>query len=305
MKIKTYRDLKSKDELLPLMDQAFRWPFNPRVFESLVKIDPRLKDGPVGFCAIENGRVVGFVGVLNLATKTLGGEIEHVGGIYGVATLPGYTRRGISTALMHRAHEYFKEEGYRFSFLNTSPTLIAYAFYKKLGYVDALEYPSVYKVMKAEKVKLRKTGKAVKLDFDKILRIYNKFSKDKTGFVVRDKNHLRALKKAEGLNARNFLISRNGYVVFKKDRNGVGIREIAALTTEETSKLIGLIENKTKATVYDRTVLDRNILQVYKSRGYIVQKRSHDIMMVKPLTAYASLKEAYGDRFYISGLDVF
>ncbi|RLI14629.1 hypothetical protein DRO41_05425 [Candidatus Bathyarchaeota archaeon] len=305
MKIKTYRDLKSKDELLPLMDQAFRWPFNPRVFESLVKIDPELKDGPVGFCAIENGHIVGFVGVLNLATKTLSGEIEHVGGIYGVATLPGYTRRGISTALMHRAHEYFKEKGYRFSFLNTSPTLIAYAFYKKLGYVDALEYPSVYKVMKAEKVKLRKTGKAVKLDFDKILRIYNKFSKDKTGFVVRDKNHLRALKKAEGLNARNFLISRNGYVVFKKDRNGVGIREIAALTTEETSKLIGLIENKTKATVYDRTVLDRNILQVYKSRGYIVQKRSHDIMMVKPLTAYATFKEAYGDRFYISGLDVF
>ena len=48
MEITTYRELQSKDELLPLMDQAFEWPFNPVEFEEIIKADPRLQHGPVG-----------------------------------------------------------------------------------------------------------------------------------------------------------------------------------------------------------------------------------------------------------------
>jgi len=114
MEILTYRDLKSKDELLPLMDNAFRWPFNPRWFEDFIKIDPRLKNSPVGFCAVENGIVVGFVGVLDLATRTLNGSVEFVGGVYGVATMPSHVRKGISTVLMNRAHQHFKRKNIAF-----------------------------------------------------------------------------------------------------------------------------------------------------------------------------------------------
>jgi len=125
MKILSYRDLKSKDGLLPLLDHAFHWVFNQRQFENLIRIDPRSKNGPVGFCAVENERIIGHVGVLDLATRTLDGKVEYVGGLYGVATLPGYTRRGVCTALMDKAHQYFKEKDCLFSFLATSPTLTA------------------------------------------------------------------------------------------------------------------------------------------------------------------------------------
>jgi len=102
MKITTYRELESKNELLPLMDQAFEWPFSPMEFEEEIKDHPRLKDNPVGYAAIEDSQLVGFVGVMDLATRTIDGAEETVGGIWGVATHPAYARRGISTALMQR-----------------------------------------------------------------------------------------------------------------------------------------------------------------------------------------------------------
>ncbi len=306
MKILTYRELKVKDGLLPLMDQAFRWPFNPRRFEKFIRIDPRSKDSPVGFCAVENDKVVGYVGVLDLATRTLDGDVKYVGGIYGVATLPGYTQRGISTALMNKSHEYFKSKGYHFSFLNTSPTLIAYAFYRKLGYSDVLEYSSVYKVLKKRgKAKSSLEVISGKLDFDKILKIFREFSKGKTGFVVRDVAYMKMIKKAESLTARQFIVSDYGYVIFRKEKTGVWIRELVALNSKEAERLISYVEEMAKDLVYDRAVLDEQLLRVYASRGYTVQRRSHGVLMVKPLTTSVSFTETYGDNFYLSGLDTF
>jgi len=275
MEILTYRDLKSKDELLPLMDNAFRWPFNPRWFEDFIKIDPRLKNSPVGFCAVENGTVVGFVGVLDLATRTLNGNVEFVGGVYGVATMPSHVRKGISTVLMSRAHQHFKEKKYRFSFLTTSRTIIAHSFYKKLGYTDLFESPSAYKVLKAKKAKSTTKEKHAKLDFDKLLKIYDECVGGKTGFVVRDKAYLKMLKKAEGLSAKQCIIDEEGYVLFRRERSGIWIRELVALNTKEMDRLISLVEGKAKDLTYERTVLDEALLQAYKSRGYMIQKRSH------------------------------
>jgi len=126
MKIIPTRDLESKDGLLPLLDHAFYGIFNHRQFEDLAKIDSRLKNSPVGFCAVEDGRIIGHVGVMDLATRTLDRSIEYVGGVYNVATLPGYTRKGVCTTLMSRAHEYFRDKRYGFSFLSTSQALVAH-----------------------------------------------------------------------------------------------------------------------------------------------------------------------------------
>jgi ribosomal protein S18 acetylase RimI-like enzyme len=305
VRILTYRDLESKDGLLPLMDQAFRWPFNPKSFEDLVKIDPRLRNGPVGFCGVEDAQVVGFVGVLDLPTRALDGTVEYVGGIYGVATLPSRAREGISTALMNSAHRHFEEKGYRFSFLDTRPSLIAHAFFKKLGYTDVFEYPSAYKVIGHEKAKPSGEGDTARLDLDRILEIFNEFSRDKTGFVIRDKAHMKMLKKDEGITAKKCVMSQKGYAIFRKDKDGVCVRELVALDLEETERLVSLIEQKAKTLVYDRSVLDSGLLRVYESRGYMIHRRSHGVMMVKPLAANASFSETYGDRFYVSGLDHF
>jgi predicted acetyltransferase len=305
MEILTYRELKSKAGLLPLLDHAFNWVFSQCQFEDSIKIDPRLKDGPVSFCAVENERIIGNVGVMDIATRTLDGKIEYVGGIYGVATLPGFARRGVSTTLMNRAQRYFEERGHRFSFLATSPALIAHAFYEKLGYVDLIEYPSAYNIIKDKKTAASKKRHDSGLDLDKILRIYNEFSRSKTGFVVRDKAYLKMLKRVEGLKPKQSIVNERGYVIFREDKAGIWIRELVSLDAGEMNRLVGLMEDRTKGVVYDRAVLDGTLLDVYRSRGYMIQERGYAVMMFKPLAADASFKQAYGNSFHLSRLDLF
>jgi len=308
MEIRTYRELKSTDELLPLLDHAFRWTFNRRSFEQVAKMDPRLKDSPIGFCGLENGHIIGFAGVMDLPTRTLKGNVEHVGGVYGVATLPGQTRKGICTALFERVHEYFREKGYRFSVLGTNHTIVAYGLYRKLGYADLFECPSAYKLIKTKQTKPpeKETDKP---DLDKMLKIYNERVKGKTGFVVRDAAYFKLLKKTEGFTQKECIVDKEGYVLFKEVKgmwvNGIWIRELAALNAKQMNKLLDKAEAKAKEMIYDRAVMDEKLLQVYRSRGYMVQERSHGVMMVKPLAAEANFGKTYGDRFYMTGLDFF
>lgn len=44
MKILTYRDLESRDDILPLLDHAFNWVFDQRQFENAIKIDPQIEE---------------------------------------------------------------------------------------------------------------------------------------------------------------------------------------------------------------------------------------------------------------------
>lgn len=156
MEITTYRDLEMRDEFLPLFQHAFWWSYYPQEFEKIIKVDPRLQNSPVGYVATKHNHLTGFVGVMDITTRTLEGIEEKVGGIWGVITHPAFARRGISTALLQKSHEYFRDNGYKFSLLNTNKSLIAHAFYQKLGYREALTYPSAYKVIERTKKTTRK-----------------------------------------------------------------------------------------------------------------------------------------------------
>jgi len=160
-------------------------------------------------------------------------------------------------------------------------------------------------VLKAKKTKSTMKGRSPKFDVDKILKIYNVYMKGKTGFVVRNEADLKVLKKGERLTARECIIDSEGYVLFRIERNAIWIRELLALNAQEMDKLIGLVEEKAKDLVYDRTVFDDRLLQVYKSRGYMVEKRSHSVLMVKPLSTHALLEQTYGKKLYTTGLDLF
>jgi ribosomal protein S18 acetylase RimI-like enzyme len=264
-----------------------------------------LKDSPVGFSAIENDSVVGFVGVMDVATRTLDGEMAHVGGVYGVATMPSHVRKGISAALMNTAHQHFRDKGYRFSFLGTSHTIIAHSFYKKLGYTDLLEIPSAYKVLRAKTARPSVKEGTAKLDFDRIMKIYNAYVEGRTGLVVRNQAYLNMLKKSERLTDKQCIVDEEGYVLFRKERGNVWVRELLALNAEEIGRLISLVEEEAKDLIYDRAVFDSTLLQAYKSHGYMIQERSHSVIMVKPLKANASFKQTYGSKFYLTGLDSF
>lgn len=259
---------------------------------------------------MENNQVVGFVGMLDLATRTLKGNVEHVGGIYGVATLPGYTRKGVCTALMNRAHEHFKEKGYRFSLLGTSRTIVAHSLYEKLGYRDLLEAQSAYKVTETTKTEPVEKPASQKLDIRRLLKTYKRHMRSKAGLVVRDEDHFRMFEKNEGLGGKNCLFDKEGYVLFTDIKqgswvNGVWIRELVASNVKPMNRLLERIEKRAKHLICDRAVLDGLLLEVYRSRGYMVIERSHSVMMVKPLLPEASFPEVYGKEIHMTGLDFF
>ncbi len=305
LKIMTYLDLKSETtSLLPLLEQALGWPFNAREFNRSIRIDSRLRAGAVGFCALEDEKVVSYVGVMDLATRTLSGTKEYVGGIYGVATLPGYTRRGFSRALLNTAHEYFRDKGYRFSFLNTSPVLVACSLYRKLGYSDVVYYPSAYKSL-TQKASTTKKEAITKLDLDRVLAIYNRYVEGKVGFVSRDRSFLEMLVKDKRLVKKGFLLGKKGYAVFRKERHSTRIQELVALSSGEAERLIEEVEQKARDIVYARAVLDKTLLQIYQSKGYIVLNEGHGVFMVKPLEAGTTFEQVYGREFFQTQLDNF
>jgi len=296
MRIITYRELKSRDELLPLFQHAFWWPFSPQEFEKTIKADPRLQHSPVGYAAIEDNRLVGFVGVMDIATRTLESSEEKVGGIWGVVTHPAYARKGISTALMKRSHEYFREEGYKFSLLNTSKSLIAYRFYRKLGYRDILNYPSVYKVITKQKKITKKINRKIKLDWNKVLEIFDQATKDHTGFVVRSPRYGKMLETRKRVQPRKSIVADKGYALLKEEGGNVGIREIIAFTKEETDRLITQSEEKAKKTVIAEAVLNNDLQKAYLSHGFMLLEDSYGLLMSKPLTK-ANFREVYGHKF--------
>jgi GNAT superfamily N-acetyltransferase len=307
MNILTYRELEQKSALLPLMEQAFGWPFNPMEYEKTIKADPRLKDGSVGFCFLKEGKVLGYVGVMDLALRTATGKVENVGGLYGVATLPGYTRQGVCTALINRAHEYFLEKGYRFAFLTTSPTIVAHALYNKLGYSDVASLLSAYRMKgKTEQRETSKRETVLKWDYDRMLELFHEYVKGKTGFVVRDEAYLKTLIKQYEISPKECIMTQEGYVIFKKEKKLARIRELVARSQGEMSRLIGLVEDRARTIIIGRLgVWNPIVNQVYRSRGFTVLETGYGVLMVKELVSDASFSDCYGDRFQMSALDGF
>jgi len=299
MKITTYRELQSKDELLPLW-----WPFNPREFEKVIKVDRRLQNNPVGYVAIEDDQAVGFAGIMDIDTRILEDSQEKVGGIWGVVTHPAYARRGISTTLMQKCHEYFRKGGYKFSLLNTSKSLVAYAFYQKLGYRDVTVYPSVYKVIIETKTSTKKTREKVELNWKKILTIYNQATKGLTGFVIRDRQYGRMLEARKTIQPEKCIVTPKGYALLSDTEGSITVQELTALTKEEISKLITQVEARAKKTVVDQAVLDENLQKTYQSHGFMMLEDSYNVLMYKSLTD-TTFAETYGNKFYATAADFF
>lgn len=305
MKIVTYRELEPKDDIMMLMELAFWWPSSPKDFEERINSDLRLKNGPVGFCAVEDGRLAGFVGVMDIPTKTVSGETEIIGGIWAVGTNPDFARLGICKNLMESAHDSFRSQKYRFSFLCTSRTIIAYAIYQKLGYteVEAVnQFKGVYKVLD----KIESGGKNVgsALNPEKIYQFYERFVEDKTGFVIRQKDFVTMFAKRKRFDEGKSIQKEKGYALVAERQNVIRIQDLVALDDTTYQELVDEIEQTAKSGVINRLVADERLLGIYKSKGYRVQKEDDSVLMIKNLTD-ADVDKVYGKSFYIGALDWF
>jgi predicted acetyltransferase len=304
MEIVTYRQLELKDSFMLLMDQAFWWPLSPAQLEKLISLDLRLKNSPIGFCAVENGKLAAFVGVMDIPTKTVSGNVETVGGIWCVATNPRFANRGICKTLMDKAHQYFLVKKYHFSFLTTSRTIIAYAIYVKMGYVEVEKvnnYPEAYKVLPEEKLEKKVE---VKLDPEKIFNLYQKSVRDKTGFVVRQNDFLAVSSERKRFDEKKSVLLEKGYVLVGGPREVSRIMELVSLDEQTYHKLLDQIESITPNGVIDRMITEEKLLEIYKNRGYRIEEGDHGVVMVKRLGKF-DFEEKYGDAFHIGMMDLF
>jgi predicted acetyltransferase len=305
MKIVSYRELEPKDDFMMLMELAFWWPISPGTMEERIRTDARLKDGPVGFCVVEDDRLVGFVGVMDIATRTLEGVVETIGGIWAVATDPGFAQQGICKTLMEKAHDYFRSQNYRFSFLCTTRTIIAYAFYRKSGYeeVEAVnQFKGVFKVLDRAESAARSVSPTI--DPERIYRLYERFVQGRTGFVVRQKDFVTMYAKRKRFDEKKSIFKQNAYALVTENQGVIKVQDLVALDNAACEELIDQIEMVAQKGVIHRRIGDQRLLSIYKSRGYRLQEEDDGVMMVKNLID-TRIDEVYGDSFYIGALDWF
>ncbi len=305
MQIVTYRELEPKDDFMMLMDVAFWWPISPKTMQDRIETDARLKHSPVGFCAVKDGRLIGFVGVMDIPTKTISGETEIIGGVWAVATNPGFARQGICKTLMENALDYFRLQNYRFSFLCTGRTIIAYAIYEKMGYeeVEAVNrLKAVYKVL--DKPESEEKDVQVYLNPEKIYGIYQKFTENKTGFVIRQKDFVTVFGRRKRFDEKKSILKPKGYALLAEGQNVMKVQDLVALDYDTYTELIDEIEGLAKNGVINGSVSDETLVDTYKSRGYWTQKGHHGVLMVKSLKD-VQFDQIYGTSFYIGSLDWF
>ena len=77
-------------------------------------------------------------------TKTING-VEKIGYLWTVCTKPTAFRKGVAINLVKEAHDRLLSNGVRYSFLGTERSLIAYNFFRKLGYSDFIDSNMCFK----------------------------------------------------------------------------------------------------------------------------------------------------------------
>jgi predicted acetyltransferase len=304
MQIVTYRELESKDEFMILMEQAFGWPMTPQRLEKIINLDIRLKDSPVGFCAVENDILAGFVGVLDIPTRTVIGQEERAGGIWCVATNPRYVRKGTSKTLMDVAHRYFQQRGYSFAFLQTNRTFIACAIYEKMGYLEVdkfNQYPIAFKVLQKER---SETSSMKELDPASFFDIYQESVKNKAGFVIRQSDFFNLFLERRRFDAEISVREDSGYALVSALQDVVRIGEFISLDDKTYQKILGRVEAAAQGGVIDLMVTDQKLLETYRANGYHIQSGSHMVFMVKKLAGF-EFQEKYGSNFHIGMQDLF
>lgn len=116
MKISGYDEIDWQ-QALELNLIGFDWYLTPNLVKNILNADNRIPKN-YAIYGVENGEVLGQVGILIDDTKTING-IEKVGYLWTVCTKPNAFRTGVATKLIEEAHGRLLEDGIKYSFLGT------------------------------------------------------------------------------------------------------------------------------------------------------------------------------------------
>ncbi len=309
MEIITYRELEKKEDILLLMLKSFWMPITAPWFQEFMKYETRIGDGPVGMCGIDKGRLVGFVGMMNIPTRTKQGEIENVGGIYMVAVRPSCMRQGIGKKLLEAAEGHMRKQGTRLSFLTTSRSIVAYKWYRKIGYEDVIEVdqlPHMYKYFapshKADKKPT--TPKEHRIDIKRVQELFDHHNQDRCGFVIRTTTDMKAREMEGVYNKKISIAVDGGYALLRSSFDTVQFMEILARTQNAYKKLIKLAEAKAKYASVVIYPFDPVARQTFEKAGYSYDLGSYGVLMCKALDG-TSFYDLYDESFLLSRIDWF
>lgn len=305
MRVVAYDELRSPDGFLQLMEAAFWWPAHPDRVAEIRRLDPRFRD-PYGYALLEGRTPVGFVGVADLPTRTRDGKQETVLGIHHVATHPAYARKGIAEKLFGYVEDRYRRLGYRFSFLYTSRSLVAWHLYKKLGYTDlpAMEIaPRCHKLFPKQK---RATKlKHPKPDYRLVEKLHAELTTDKCGFALRNPGWLKALEK-NWKPGPGFVVScRDGYALVESLRGALYIDEFLCRDRKTYLRILGRLLKRKPELLVDCSVWDPVLLRIYRERGFRFRYRNYGTLMAKPLIRGLSVRSTFGPKFYWTSVDQF
>ncbi|MHC4780939.1 MAG: GNAT family N-acetyltransferase [Planctomycetota bacterium] len=119
-----------------LMYGAFDWPASRGTMMELLRADPRHARDPVATYATDSeGDLAGYVGIARRPVVHEG-EVLPSGHLWTVAVRQDHTRHGIGTALIKMAIEQLKGEGIEEITLYSTPGLVAYPIYRRMGFLD-------------------------------------------------------------------------------------------------------------------------------------------------------------------------
>ncbi len=311
MQIITYHELKDKTDLFLLWAKSFSWLCTPRQMDHWVKIDERLTGTPVGVCAIIDGNLAGFVGIMEIPTRNKHGEEELVGGIWAVCTRPAYARQGVGGHLLEAAEEHFRSKGIRLSMLTTARILISYRGYVSFGYREVEKvnnYAHFYRIprrsAKADLFPPGPKGKAPKPDLEQIRRNFNCYALNHCGFVNRLSGALKEQQQMGYFDPRYTIARNDGHLLANSQMGSLSISEIVAFNGKTARELVQKAVSLSGAGLFVRYVFDPLVAATLEKMSFHRDPGSYGVLMAKPL-AGASFEDVYDETFLWSCADFF
>ncbi|MFP3872646.1 MAG: GNAT family N-acetyltransferase [Candidatus Natronoplasma sp.] len=299
--------LKMTDtELTELNLACFGHTHSKERLESMIESDGRLPEWGGELYGVEDGRLLGIVGLLYPRVETKDG-VRKVGGIRSVCTRPSASREGVAERLMEYAHEILREK-VRYSFLMTSASSIAHELYKKLGYEDIYTLPGAFK--KRGKVESNVRFRREK-DPRYVRSVYKDSVKDLKGLVVREKDFWSMAESRGWPNNEEVKIAykdgeKIGYAMFSSSRGSLSVREIGA----QEGYLDEILEGLESLTDKEYLVLS-HVNPAYREdieeKGYHWSDEQWSRVMVKDLHGGSDTLDIFGpsEKFHLGIYEAF
>ena len=303
LKIVLYRDLEDKTDVMHLWAQSFVWLGTPALIDRWAEVGHSLKDTPIGTCGLIDGKLAGFVGMMEIPTRSKNGDVELVGGIWAIATRPSMARQGVGRKLLDAAEDYFRSRGIRLSLLTTSRSIVAHRWYTNVGYreIEVInQCRHYYKVFKPTVV--RKPKKIQKVEeFDRLQCIANftRFMRDRCGFVYRAPHRFDYMEKVGNLTPGLSQTSAKGHVIASGQMGAVMVNEMIAVNRTHALEMIKWLERLAEYGVYYRFVFDPVVAAALDKAGYRSDTGAFDVFMCKPL-GDVSFDDVYDESFTVS-----